>query len=104
MKISVFGLGYVGTVSAACFADMGHEVIGVDVAELKINMINSGLSPVREDGLAERVAQAVQRGVLRATQDSAQAVVGSDISIICVGTPGRQDGDVDYSHVEEVCC
>jgi GDP-mannose 6-dehydrogenase len=92
MRISVFGMGYVGTVSAACFAELGHDVIGVDVNPGKIDMINRGLSPVVEDGLDEAVAAAVKSGRLRAVADTAAAVHRSDVSLISVGTPMSRTG------------
>ncbi|MDE2229400.1 MAG: UDP-glucose/GDP-mannose dehydrogenase family protein [Alphaproteobacteria bacterium] len=92
MRISVFGMGYVGTVSAACFADLGHDVIGVDVNPGKIDMINRGLSPVVEEGLDEAVAAAVQSGRLRAIDDTQAAVMQSDVSLISVGTPMSRNG------------
>ncbi|MDE2166683.1 MAG: nucleotide sugar dehydrogenase [Alphaproteobacteria bacterium] len=92
MRISVFGMGYVGTVSAACFAELGHTVIGVDVSSGKIDMINRGLSPVVEDGLDEVVAAAVKSGRLRAVADTQTAVLQSDISLISVGTPMSRTG------------
>ncbi len=85
-------MGYVGTVSAACFAELGHTVIGVDVNSGKIDMINRGLSPVVEDGLDEVVAAAVKSGRLRAVADTQAAVLQSDISLISVGTPMSRTG------------
>lgn len=103
MKISVFGLGYVGCVSAACLAQDGHEVIGVDVNPLKVNLINSALSPVVEPGLDEIVATAVASGALKATQDGCSAILESDISLICVGTPSKDNGSLNLEYVEAVC-
>ena len=102
LKISIFGLGYVGSVSAACFARMGHSVIGVDVNLSKVEMIESGRSPIIEAGMSEMVAAAHSEGRLRATTDSAAAVRDSDISFVCVGTPGLPQGKLDLSHVEKV--
>ncbi|MGH7012727.1 MAG: nucleotide sugar dehydrogenase [Stellaceae bacterium] len=92
MRISVFGMGYVGTVSAACFAELGHDVVGVDVNPAKIEMINRGLSPVVEDGLDEAVSTAVKAGRLRAAVDTQEAVLHSDVSLISVGTPMSRTG------------
>lgn len=103
MKISVFGLGYVGTVSAACLADMGHEIVGVDVARHKIDMINSGQPPVTEPKLAGLVERAVNTGKLHATMDAWDAVIQTDVSFICVGTPSLSNGGVDLEHLQEVC-
>ncbi|HZL58131.1 MAG TPA: nucleotide sugar dehydrogenase [Stellaceae bacterium] len=92
MRISVFGMGYVGTVSAACFAELGHDVTGVEVNPRKIDMINRGLSPVVEEGIDEAVLAGVKAGRLRATNDADQAVLQSDISLISVGTPMSANG------------
>lgn len=99
MRIAVFGLGYVGSVTAACLARMGHRVCGVDIAAAKVQMINQGCSPVVEKGLERLVARAVRRGTLRATEDSAEAVTSSDLSLVCVGTPSRPDGGAHLEHV-----
>jgi len=103
MKISIFGLGYVGTVSAACLAQQGHQVIGVDVNPLKVKTISSGRSPVIEQGLDELVAQMVAASHLMATTDATQAVLNSEISLICVGTPSNPNGSLDLSYVKRVC-
>jgi len=87
MKISIFGMGYVGAVSGACFARMGHEVIGVDVNRGKVDTINSGGSPVVEEGLAELMMEAQTAGRISATDDPIEAVRRSEISLISVGTP-----------------
>ncbi|MDQ1429230.1 MAG: GDP-mannose 6-dehydrogenase, partial [Acidimicrobiaceae bacterium] len=99
MKVAVFGLGYVGTVTAACLATHGHEVWGVDPEPRKVSAINSGRSPVVEPGLAELVAAAVAIGSLRATSDPAAAVAGADLSLVCVGTPSSPQGSTDLSFV-----
>src|SRR4051812_21573775 len=93
--ISVFGLGYVGCVSSACFANEGHQVIGVDVSPAKVEMINAGKATIVESGIAELVAEVVSSGRLRATTDVAAAVRDSDISLVCVGTPSRSNGSID---------
>ena len=103
MKISVFGLGYVGTVSAACFAKEGHEVIGVDTQPTKVNIINSGNSPIIEAGIGELVREVIAAGRLKATIDPVEAVRNSEMSIICVGTPGKTNGGLDLSYVTRVC-
>ncbi len=87
MKVAVFGLGYVGTVTAACLASGGHDVVGVDVDPDKVDAINRGASPVVEPGLEPLVAGAVESGLLRATTGAEPAIDGADITLICVGTP-----------------
>lgn len=103
MKISVFGLGYVGIVSAACFAQEGHQVIGVDVSPDKVAMVNQGKSPIVEKDIGEIVARGVAEGRLRATNDAAEGILNSDLSLICVGTPSRDNGSLDLTYVERVC-
>ncbi len=103
MKLSIFGLGYVGCVSAACFARAGHVVTGVDVNPLKLDLINSGRSPIIEPGVEELIAAAVTEDRLRATADAATAVADSDVSLVCVGTPSRLNGSLDLTHVKRVC-
>lgn len=103
MRLSVFGLGYVGCVSAACFAREGHEVIGVDVNPVKAEIINSGKSPIVEAGIGELIAEMVAAGRLRATTDSAEAVAASEMSLVCVGTPSHQNGSLDLTYVKRVC-
>jgi len=103
MKLSVFGLGYVGCVSAACFADDGNEVIGVDVNPTKVEIINSGKSPIVEEGISDLMAKVVKSGSLQATTDSERAIRESDLSLVCVGTPSNQNGSLHLRHVEQVC-
>jgi GDP-mannose 6-dehydrogenase len=103
VKLSVFGLGYVGCVSAACLAEAGNEVIGVDVNSTKIEIINAGKSPIIEDGINELMAKVVKSGRLLATSDSERAIRDSDLSLVCVGTPSNQNGSLDLRHVEQVC-
>jgi GDP-mannose 6-dehydrogenase len=102
-KISIFGLGYVGAVSAAGLANMGHEIIGVDVNPLKVEMINTGQSPVIEAGLPELIQEGVAAGRIQAMTDANRAVHDSDVSIICVGTPSNPNGSLNLSYVERVC-
>ena len=102
MKLSIFGLGYVGCVSAACFAEAGHEVTGVDVNQVKVNLINDGLSPIVEPGVDELIA-AVKEQRLSATTNVAQAVADSDLALICVGTPSNHNGSLDLSYIKRVC-
>jgi GDP-mannose 6-dehydrogenase len=102
MRVSVFGLGYVGSVSAASFAADGHRVVGVDVNAGKVAAINAGRSPIVEPGLEELLAQNVASGRLRATMDTADAVRDTEVSLLCVGTPSRRNGSLDYSYLERV--
>jgi GDP-mannose 6-dehydrogenase len=103
MNVSVFGLGYVGSVSAATFADDGHTVIGVDVNPTKVEMLNAGHSPIVEPGLGELIESGVKAGRLRATTSASEAVAGSDVSLISVATPSRRNGSLDLSHLTRVC-
>ena len=103
MKISVFGLGYVGSVSAACLARDGHQVIGVDTHTGKVDLINRGLSPIVEPGLDELIGSAVQRKILSATTNAEDAIKKSHVSIVCVGTPSNRDGSLDTKYVRHAC-
>lgn len=103
MRVSVFGLGYVGCVSAACLANEGNAIVGVDTNELKVDMINAGESPVIEEGLAELVARSRSSGLLSATTDALDAVARSDLSLICVGTPSNPNGSLDTTFLTGVC-
>jgi len=101
-SISIFGLGYVGSVSAACFASMGHRVIGVDISQSKVEMLDSGRSPIVEARMNELVAEANKACRLHATTDPGRAVLGSEVSFVCVGTPSQRNGKLDLSHIEKV--
>jgi GDP-mannose 6-dehydrogenase len=101
-SVSVFGLGYVGCVSAACFASEGHRVIGVDVSGAKVEQINAGRSTIVEEGIASLVAEGVAAGRLSATAGVREAVLGSNISLVCVGTPSRPNGSIDLAYVVRV--
>src|SRR6266566_1275191 len=103
MKLSVFGIGYVGCVSAACFAKAGHDVIGVDLNPTKVEIINSGKSPIVETGIEELISETVSAGRLRATTAPAEAIMNSDVSLVCVGTPSNANGSLDLDHVKSVC-
>jgi GDP-mannose 6-dehydrogenase len=102
MRVSVFGLGYVGCVSAASFAGDGHEVVGVDVNADKVAAINAGRSPIVEPGLDELLARCAAEGRLRATTDTAEAIRDSEVSLLCVGTPSRRNGSLDLAYLERV--
>ncbi|HEX8130452.1 MAG TPA: UDP-glucose/GDP-mannose dehydrogenase family protein [Pyrinomonadaceae bacterium] len=103
MKLSVFGLGYVGCVSAACFAREGHEVVGVDVNPTKVEIINGGRSPIVEAGVGDLIGEMVAAGRLRATTDTAEAIRSSEVSLVCVGTPSNANGSLDLKYVRRVC-
>lgn len=103
MKLSVFGLGYVGCISAACFGSEGHEVIGVDVNAKKVEIISQGNSPIVEQDFNSVMNQAVRSGRLRATTNPREAVNASEISLVCVGTPSNANGSLDLRHVTRVC-
>ncbi len=103
MRVSVFGLGYVGSVSAASFAADGHTVVGVDVNPDKVASLNEGRSPIVEKGLEDLIRTAAADGSLRATTDTAEAVAATELSLLCVGTPSRKNGSLDLSYLERVC-
>lgn len=102
MRISVFGLGYVGAVSCGCLPELGHEVIGVDTNPLKVEMINAGQSPVVEEGINELIGQAVRCGKLRATGDLRDAVLNSEVSLISVATPSNPNYTPNLGAVDSV--
>ena len=103
MKLSVFGLGYVGAVSCGCLAELGHQVVGVDVAASKVDLINAGRPPIVETGLSELLAKHVASGRVRATTSTAEAVAASEAALVCVGTPSTRSGGVDSSFLERAC-
>jgi GDP-mannose 6-dehydrogenase len=103
VKISIFGLGYVGAVSAGCLASDGHQVIGVDPNRTKVDLINEGKTPIIEKDIGEMIARTVKDGRLHATTNVREAVLGSDMSLICVGTPSQLNGNLDLSAVRKVC-
>ncbi len=102
-SISVFGLGYVGTVTAACLAHKGHNVIGVDLSSSKVEAMQSGRSPIVEPNVSDLISQSHAAKHLHATSDSAYAVMNSEISFLCVGTPSLRNGKLDLGHIEPVC-
>ena len=103
VKISILGLGYVGAVSAGCLASDGHEVIGVDLVQTKVDLINKGQSPIIEEGIGDLIAEGVQAGLLNATTDVLAAVEQTDVSIVCVGTPSQANGNLELDYVCRVC-
>jgi GDP-mannose 6-dehydrogenase len=103
VKISIFGLGYVGAVSAGCFAAEGHQVLGVDPIADKVDLINRGRSPIIEAQIGEIIEEAVRDGRLRATQDPSAAIHQTDLSFICVGTPSQSNGNLDLRHIRRIC-
>src|SRR5437762_2980775 len=103
MKISVMGLGYVGAVSAGCLVKQGHEVIGVDPAQAKVDLINAGKTPIIEKDIGEIIAGEVESGRLVATTDVASAVQATDLSLVCVGTPSLGNGHIDLKFIRRVC-
>ena len=103
MKVSVFGLGYVGSVSAASFAADGHTVVGVDVNADKVASLNDGRSPIVEKGLEDLIRSGAGNGSLRATTSTEEAVHATDLSLLCVGTPSRKNGSLDLTYLERVC-
>ena len=103
MDIAIFGLGYVGTVSAACLSEEGHTVIGVDANASKADLINDGKSPVVEKDVGRMIAKAVAEGRLCATTDAGTAIRNSELAIVCVGTPSRGNGHLDLTYVRRVC-
>ncbi|MGH8228840.1 MAG: nucleotide sugar dehydrogenase [Steroidobacteraceae bacterium] len=103
MNLSIFGLGYVGAVSAACLADAGHAVIGVDPNITKVDLINTGRAPVVEAGLAELTRQSVIAGRLRATPEALEAIERTQLTLVCVATPSEANGNLDVRYLERVC-
>ncbi len=101
--ISVFGLGYVGSVTAACFSSKGHKVLGIDVAEEKVELMASGKTPILEPGIQEIITDSHAKGRLTATTDINKAVFETEISFICVGTPSQPNGKLDLKGIAHVC-
>jgi GDP-mannose 6-dehydrogenase len=103
MRLSIFGLGYVGAVCAGCLSARGHEVVGVDISSTKVALINQGKSPIVEPGLQALLQQGIQAGLLRGTTDVAEAIAATDVSLLCVGTPSKKNGDLALNFIEGVC-
>ena len=102
VKIAIFGLGYVGSVSAACLASAGHQIVGVDVDDRKLELIRHGQAPVKEPGLDQLMSDMVSAGQITVTADTAEALVDVDLSLVCVGTPSRRNGNLDSAALESV--
>ena len=102
MRISIFGLGYVGTVSGACLAEQGHEIVGVEKNPQKVELLNACLSPIVEDGIDCRIRRTVSAGRFRATLDTGEAVRSTAVSVVSVGTPSARDGSLSYEAVDSV--
>src|ERR1035438_7471278 len=102
-SISVFGLGYVGTVTAACLAHKGHHVIGVDLSPAKVEALQAGRSQIVEPKVSDLISESHAAGHLHATLDSTHAVLNSDISFLCVGTPSLRNGKLDLGHIAPAC-
>jgi GDP-mannose 6-dehydrogenase len=103
LRISIFGLGYVGTVSAGCLADDGHEIVGVDPVPTKVELINRGRSPIIETDIGEIIAATVKAGRLRATSDPVKAIRETELSFVCVGTPSQPNGNLDLQYIRRIC-
>ena len=103
MKISIFGLGYVGAVTAACLAKRGHSVIAVDCAKTVVESINAGRAPVVEPGLDELIREGVSKGLIRATADAGEAISKTELTLVCVATPSQADGSLDLSYLRDAC-
>ncbi len=103
MDVSIFGLGYVGCVTAACLASHGHRVVAVDVNIDKVDAINNGRSPIIERGLEELIRTVRSSGNLRATNDAHEAVVHGEVLLICVGTPSDANGNLNFKFIDRVC-
>ncbi|NCC20842.1 MAG: UDP-glucose/GDP-mannose dehydrogenase family protein [Alphaproteobacteria bacterium] len=103
MKVSVMGIGYVGATATACLAEQGHDVIAVDISPVKVTCINEGRSPIVETRLPELMKKGYDAGRIRATQDYEDAIMNTEISLICVGTPSRPDGSLNLQYIEDIC-
>ncbi len=103
MKIGIFGLGYTGCVTAACLAQLGHQVLGVDISYKKVKLIEKGISPIVENELDDIIKEQTNIGRLKTTQNTGQAVGFSEVILVCVGTPDNGFGDIDHKQIERVC-
>jgi GDP-mannose 6-dehydrogenase len=103
LRISIFGLGYVGAISAGCLAQDGHQVLGVDPIQAKVDLIGRGYSPIIEAEIGEIIAEMVKTGRLRATNDPVQGVLETELSFVCVGTPSQSNGNLDLRYIRRIC-
>ena len=103
MNISIFGLGYVGCVSLGCLAKNGHQVIGVDISQTKVDMINRGVPTIVEKDIDTIIKDEFEKGNIRATTDYKEAVKSSDVTIVCVGTPSSQSGHLNLDYIYNSC-
>lgn len=103
MRVSIFGLGYVGAVSAGCLANEGHQVVGVDPVLTKVNLINQGQCPIVEADIGGIIASSVEGGWLRATDDPTPAIRDTELSFVCVGTPSQANGNLDIRYIRRIC-
>jgi GDP-mannose 6-dehydrogenase len=103
LKISVFGLGYVGTVTAGCLANDGHTVVGIDLLKAKVDLINQGRSPIVEAAIGEIIASTFKSGALRAISEPVQAIEETELSFVCVGTPSQPNGNLDVRYIRRIC-
>ena len=99
MKISIFGLGYVGAVSLACLSRDGHQVVGVDIDRTKLDLIMAGKTPVVEEGMVDLMAAVAASGRVSVTTNARQAVLDTEISLVCVGTPSAANGSQDQGAI-----
>jgi GDP-mannose 6-dehydrogenase len=103
LRVSIFGLGYVGTVSAGCLANQGHTIVGIDPVRAKVDLLNSGQSPIIESQISEIIESTVEAGRLRATDDAAEAIQETELSFVCVGTPSQANGNLDLRYIRNIC-
>ena len=103
MKISVFGLGYVGTVTVASLADQGHEIWGVDINSEKVKLIRDGKSPIIEPGLPEKLEKGIKMGRIKVTTDAEAALAHSNVTFIIVATPSGREGQIDPTYLYRAC-
>lgn len=103
MKIAIFGMGYIGCVTAACFSKLGNQIIGVEIRKDKIEMLKEGRAPVEEKGLNDLISLAIHQKKLFFTSNAEKAIMNSDIGFVCVGTPSNFDGSIDLSAINRIC-